>query len=189
MCSGTVETSDYDPYITKHLNEGRCVDVGCGYVYSDAEGWAEIIEESVKEDVKPQEPKAGDMVEYSDDGENWEDLLRYTGGRTTSGFYIVEENDVTLCFNHIRLPEVDKSGKKVRELFNESYGNHVPELTDNLREFGLKCIEWGRNNPKKSINADEILKELDLAKSSLDLNEAFSRGLDKAIEIVKSKTK
>jgi hypothetical protein len=130
--------------------------------------WAEIIEEPLKHECKhcgvetnqpdeecykaPQEPKAGDLVEYSDSEDEdiyWEkEIVRFTGGKKSNGRFLIEKGNSLASVKHIRLPEVDKVKDDAEKLLAESDWFPKDTLYNEALEVTIKAIEWGRNNPK-----------------------------------------
>ena len=143
----------------------------------------------------PAEPKAGDMVEVRIAGwpmDVWKSRTFLC--KNSRGKFVCEYSDGGVeVYDHIRLPQKSEVESKAKEFFNESFMDYdtFPVFTSEMKSYGINCIKWGQQNPEKP-KFDEIIKELELAQNNLPDSgyaEGFSRGIDKAIEIVKSKIK
>jgi len=115
--------------------------------------WAEIIEEPKQvhfnyDDVptiKPQEPKAGDMVEGSDNEQWWSPEPVYYVGQDSNGKHVVQTRQGLMTYLYIRLPEVDKAKEKAL-FYAKEYKESDMSVT--LESIFEKAIEWAWNNPK-----------------------------------------
>ena len=142
-----IETVPKDPI---YLPDGSGIN-GYGWTFYDGK-WAEIIEEpimldssaNIKYHALPQEPKAGDMVEGSDNKEFWSTESGFYVGPDVTGRHVVQINGKYTPYLYIRLPEVDEAQQNiVKELMRRFFASKDATI-DLIKE----AIEWGRNNPK-----------------------------------------
>lgn len=150
---GKIHTAAHAPIATTVAPEGNTIEVGVGYVYSDATGWAEIVGESEKEEPKF---KAGDMVEGR--MKNWQEdvwtgeKLIYTGAKTKSGLFICEYADGEVaCFIAIKKTDPDKKYKDAAKemMTKEGIGDiggytHVGISPGKLESMLIEALKKGK---------------------------------------------
>lgn len=186
MCSGYIDTSDYD------LHEVyRCTS---DYYYNG--GNEDAIKNAIYNYVEehPEQFAYHYVKAYCDDDDSWvsvnyeEDQNKYFTTNSFSPYFIQDYSTTPTCFNKFVIPHIyEKNGKKykITEIdFSDKYGSDlvIPYVGDKISKFYIPNsvtsinFGYGEYDYKKTISLDTVLIPGGVGRMN-DLNSYFRDGI------------